>query len=137
MAAGGKDQFHSQCLESLCVQALRQHVFFHRSLCEKEPGSFAHDALAHGAFHTLLAIGQCGTNSKLFVDIIAVIVDVAVVHARRIFIIVAGRAQPPYNPVPAVWNDNERADCLFVSVPRESLLAFRYNHFLPVTTPVP
>jgi len=103
----------------------------------KGTGFLCHDALAHGAFHTLLAIGQCGTNSKLFVDIIAVIVDVAVVHARRIFIIVAGRAQPPYNPVPAVWNDNERADCLFVSVPRESLLAFRYNHFLPVTTPVP
>ena len=41
MAAGGKDQFHSHCLESLCVQALRQHVFFHKSLCEKEPGSFA------------------------------------------------------------------------------------------------
>ena len=50
------------------------------------------DTLAHGAFHTLLAIRQCGADTELFVDIVAIIVDIPgrTVHKRRFIIIVAG-----------------------------------------------
>lgn len=33
--------------------------------------------------------------------------------------------------------DNDLTDCHFASVSQKSLLAFRYNHFLPITTPIP
>ena len=61
-------------------------------------------ALAHGTFHTLLAAGQCGTNSELIFHIVAIVVDIAVlaVHERGIFTIVTGRAEPPFNPVPVM-----------------------------------
>lgn len=62
------------------------------------------DALAHGAFHALLAAGQCGANTELLFDVVTVFVNVAVlaVDERRIVIVVTLRAQPPYNPVPVI-----------------------------------
>ena len=35
--------------------------------------------------------------------------------------------QPPCNPVPVVWNSHDTADCFNLTVPKESLKAFRYN----------
>ena len=55
------------------------------------------DTLAYGAFHTLLAIRQCGADTKRVIHIVAIVVNVAViaVDERRIVIVVARRAQPP------------------------------------------
>ena len=114
MAAGGiGDIPHSQRFESSRVQSLRQHVFFLRKLPQKRNRVPLPDTLAHGTFHTLLAIRQCGADTELFVDIVTIIVDIpgSAVHKRRFIIIVAGRAEPPCNPVPAVWN-GQRSDGL-------------------------
>jgi hypothetical protein len=66
------------------------------------------DALAYGTFHTLRATGQCGTHSEGIFHIVAIVIDIAAiaVHKRRIVIIVAGRAEPPYNPVPVVLSSH-------------------------------
>ena len=50
------------------------------------------DTLAHGAFHTLLAIRQCGADTELLFDVVSIVVHVAVlaVDERRIVIIVPG-----------------------------------------------
>ena len=55
------------------------------------------DTLAHGTFHTLLAIRQCGADTELLFDVVTVFVNVAVlaVDERRIVIVVTLRAQPP------------------------------------------
>ena len=62
------------------------------------------DTLVYGTFHTLPAVRQCGANTERFFDIVAIIVDKAVLadHERGFIIIVAGRAEPPCNPVPVV-----------------------------------
>ncbi len=70
------------------------------------------DTLAHGTFHTLLAIRQCGADTKRVFHVVAIIVDIPgpAVHKRRFIIIVAGRAEPPCNPVPIVWSCHDQAD---------------------------
>ena len=82
--------------------------FSYESFRRKGTGFLCPGALAHGAFHTLRAAGQCGADTKLLFNIVAIVVDIAVLaeHARRIFIIVAGRAEPPCNPVPVVLSSH-------------------------------
>ena len=75
------------------------------------------DTLAYGAFHTLLAIRQCGADTKRVIHIVAIVVNVAViaVDERRIVIVVTLRAEPPATLQPCPCHKETHTD-------------FCYNH---------
>lgn len=95
------------------------------------------DTLAHGTFHTLLAIRQCGADAERVFHVVAIVVNVAVIAVDecRIVIVDTLRAEPPCNPVPVVWKRHDSADCPYLTVAQESLKPLRYNHCFNISIP--